>query len=591
MFSTTSGEMCQSRYFKEWHPDYISSYNSLRDKNLRHYFNHPARKNHLTRNNQISASGEVVNEKEWRRQNLEWERRRREAEQNAELSHQREVDKRRARMCLRQQQRDEDYKRKKADKGQDLTAAVKEAWADQEQLLTRISTTNRRDIEHLLNFLNFEIKYILRPRSAPNRYTRRLPPNDRRAQSARRPRSNRRIGTSTSTTGYPKVNGVRTKSLEHNPTSMDDTVFGGTTSSKDKGEHVRNIEVPEREFSRSSQSVSPIRNPPLRPSTAPVRPVRQPRARSPSHPNYKEEAYLQSTVVLRYVGHTDHYARLESRARHRAHRKSCQLPPLPAHVDEVTIEQQPRGSYVLEVFHGYLSVGDEFRFTSRRCDGYPFSLTIYVNRQCHVRLSTCCETKRTVGARLGQGCFQLLHVQDARPCIRCILERDPIAQKHVARIQKLRGSYDEMGNRVPPPQEPVQSKKGRRRKKNNPGNPGSQESGDEEDVLDGYIDKEEARVVPIKTTTTLVTEKKKAQFSPDTPTQQRSKSSKVKRKPRPKSAPKHNRKAPEYEDFSEEELKLGDEASSVASTAAAAGDENVDFVDKPKQDAKVTVAH
>ncbi len=27
------------------------------------------------------------------------------------------------------------------------------------------------------------------------------------------------------------------------------------------------------------------------------------------------------------------------------------------HVDEVTIVQQPRGSYVLEVFHGFVSVG------------------------------------------------------------------------------------------------------------------------------------------------------------------------------------------------------------------------------------------
>ena len=119
---------------------------------------------------------------------------------------------------------------------------------------------------------------------------------------------------------------------------------------------IRNIEVPEREFSRSSQSVSPVR-----PVTAPARARRNVRPRSPSHPNYKEEAYLQSTVVLRYVGHTDHYTRLESRARHRAHRKSQRLPPLPAHVDEVTIEQQPRGSYVLEVFHGYLAVGGNLK--------------------------------------------------------------------------------------------------------------------------------------------------------------------------------------------------------------------------------------
>ena len=66
--------------------------------------------------------------------------------------------------------------------------------------------------------------------------------------------------------------------------------------------------------------------------------------------------------------------------------------------------------------HDILS--DEFRFTSRRCEGFPFSLTIYVNRQCHVRLSTCCESKRTIGGRLGQGFFQLLHIQGNHPCIR-----------------------------------------------------------------------------------------------------------------------------------------------------------------------------
>lgn len=71
------------------------------------------------------------------------------------------------------------------------------------------------------------------------------------------------------------------------------------------------------------------------------------------------------------------------------------------------------------ILHG--SISDEFRFTSRRVEGYPFSLTIYVNRQCHVRLSACCESKRSVGGRLGQGFFQLLHVQGSRPCIKYTL--------------------------------------------------------------------------------------------------------------------------------------------------------------------------
>ena len=47
------------------------------------------------------------------------------------------------------------------------------------------------------------------------------------------------------------------------------------------------------------------------------------------------------------------------------------------------------------------SVLDEFWFTSRRVEGFPFSLTVFVNKQCHVRLSACCESKRIVGTRQG----------------------------------------------------------------------------------------------------------------------------------------------------------------------------------------------
>ena len=153
---------------------------------------------------------------------------------------------------------------------------------------------------------------------------------------------------------------------------------------------IRNIEVPEREFDRagrdsskspgrSSTSPTGISNggghllPRNRPSTAPSsrssrkstrrKLPRQPRPRSPSHPNYKEDVYNLSTVVLRYVGHPDRFVQSESRARHRAHRRRSRLPPLPLHLDEVTIEQQPRGSYVLEVFHGYLAVGGMYKYS------------------------------------------------------------------------------------------------------------------------------------------------------------------------------------------------------------------------------------
>ena len=56
---------------------------------------------------------------------------------------------------------------------------------DQNEMLSRITSASRRDIIQLLKFLNFEIEYILRPRSAPAKGAPRLM-TDRRAQSARR---------------------------------------------------------------------------------------------------------------------------------------------------------------------------------------------------------------------------------------------------------------------------------------------------------------------------------------------------------------------------------------------------------------------
>nr|XP_040565747.1 glutamate-rich protein 3-like [Lepeophtheirus salmonis] len=458
MFSGQLKDFCKSRHYKNWNPDYISRYNSLHDRHLRSYFQHPARKTHLNKNNQITVSGEVVNEKEWRHQNLEWERRRREGEMESERLHRREVDERRARMELRQKQREEDYKKKKNEKEiysvKSPSTAVKEAWIDQDNLLKKISVDNRQDIEHLLNFLNFEMEYILRPRCR-SLGTTKLRSSNKRSNSARRYKSE-----------YPNVPGLRSSSGGRSPLSPE------VMCRKSGG--IRNIEIPGKDFSSPPPILPPQskRAPPLyfnrgrtkvrlkefhRPRTAPTSQSCTPH--SPTHPNYKEENYLLSTVVLRYVGHPDHYVRSESRARYRKHRQSKRLPPLPSHLDEITIEQQPRGSYVLEVFHGFLAVGEEFKFTSRRCEGYPFSLTIYVNRQSHVRLSTCCESRRTIGSRLGQGYFQLLHLQDAEPCIRCLIEKDPVARKHLATLKKHRGTYDLYGNRKPPTQKKLNKKK------------------------------------------------------------------------------------------------------------------------------------
>ena len=55
--------------------------------------------------------------------------------------------------------------------------------------------------------------------------------------------------------------------------------------------------------------------------------------RSPTHPNFKEEKYSQSKIVLRYDG------------------------PSEANQDEVCVYQQPRGTYTLPVFKGLLAMG------------------------------------------------------------------------------------------------------------------------------------------------------------------------------------------------------------------------------------------
>lgn len=126
--------------------------------------------------------------------------------------------------------------------------------------------------------------------------------------------------------GYPHILGRR--SVSPHPLSPDGVVpvnqkSSGTGASA-KRKTVRNIEVP-------SSSLSPGdggQDGSCRPKTAPNSIYR-----SPTHPNFKEDAYCQSRIVLRYDG------------------------PGEAAMDEVMVQQQPRGTYSLPVFKGMLCVG------------------------------------------------------------------------------------------------------------------------------------------------------------------------------------------------------------------------------------------
>ena len=100
-----------------------------------------------------------------------------------------------------------------------------------------------------------------------------------------------------------------------------------SSGASDKRKTVRNIEVPTSSLSPRDDDGG------LRPKTAPNTIYR-----SPTHPNFKEAAYCQTRIVLRYDG------------------------PGEAALDEVRVQQQPRGTYTIPVFKGMLRVGGNMAF-------------------------------------------------------------------------------------------------------------------------------------------------------------------------------------------------------------------------------------
>ena len=77
--------------------------------------------------------------------------------------------------------------------------------------------------------------------------------------------------------------------------------------------------------------------------------------RAPTRPHYKEEEYIQSKVVLKYTGHTDQ--KTERSPGEESIWKNWPQDLFLGWCDEVTVLQQPRGSYTLEVFNGNMAVG------------------------------------------------------------------------------------------------------------------------------------------------------------------------------------------------------------------------------------------
>uniref|UniRef100_A0A8C3GX78 Glutamate rich 3 n=1 Tax=Corvus moneduloides TaxID=1196302 RepID=A0A8C3GX78_CORMO len=91
--------------------------------------------------------------------------------------------------------------------------------------------------------------------------------------------------------------------------------------------------------------------------------------------------------------------------------------------EEIKVYQQHCGSENICVYKGKLLEGDTFQFTSKRHQGFPFSLTFFINGIQVDRLSCCCEYKHQRRSRLRgrHRYFRVLNVEGAFPCYRCII--------------------------------------------------------------------------------------------------------------------------------------------------------------------------
>ncbi|KAM4872842.1 glutamate-rich protein 3 [Thomomys bottae] len=91
--------------------------------------------------------------------------------------------------------------------------------------------------------------------------------------------------------------------------------------------------------------------------------------------------------------------------------------------DEIKIYQQHCGGENLCVYTGTVLERETFQFISKRHQGFPFSLTFFLNGIQVTRLSSCCEYKHRKGSRLGgkRGYFGFVCVEKASPCYKCII--------------------------------------------------------------------------------------------------------------------------------------------------------------------------
>ncbi|XP_018596404.2 uncharacterized protein LOC108927518 [Scleropages formosus] len=124
--------------------------------------------------------------------------------------------------------------------------------------------------------------------------------------------------------------------------------------------------------------------------------------------------------------------------------------------DEMVMMQQISQGKNICVFKGCVRPGEQFQFISRRHQGFPFSVAMYVNGVMAFQVSSCCEFGYIPEFQQGRGSsFRVSGISGGRPCHRCGTTQEaksPTELPQDGRKVNSQGSMENNSDRVRKPE-------------------------------------------------------------------------------------------------------------------------------------------
>ncbi|XP_058640474.1 glutamate-rich protein 3 isoform X1 [Onychostoma macrolepis] len=393
---------------KETRHRLISAYNSLTDKHLTGYFHNARIRRHLQKVGLITRSGRIVPDKEYKHKLIQRAHQRHVRECLAQAIFHKVLDMERLHQTEIKRKLEEFARRERIHK---MKAERIKRYEDEPMLMLSPRPPTRPKISHAQHSgpegehsESTESPSSSRPNTAPGKMQRpvRLKPLNSHSATASlkrtSPRHRPRDRESSNDTDQPLSYMLDRDAVKHLTT----TDFSSPVSPYRLpviNNYVTPVPPLTKKKERGPRTNGTLRGRKFRPTTAPT---------AATEPSSLQRTSAQSKVLVSmvYFGKSVHL--------------SHDLMDLR---DEVKVFQQHCGGENLCVYKGKLTEGEVFQFVSRRHQGFPFSLTFFLNGLQVDRLSSCCEFKHRKGARLGgrHGHFGFCGVEGASPCYKCII--------------------------------------------------------------------------------------------------------------------------------------------------------------------------